>query len=52
MVMVVYTYINKTMENVALSKEKCVLEYQVKYPEAANNTINRLCELEEIGRNG
>ena len=39
-----------TQEEMVAQKELCLLEKELKYPEAANNTINRLCELEEMGR--
>lgn len=31
--------------------EKCILETELKFPDSPNSTINRLCELEKMGRN-
>ena len=30
--------------------EACILEKNMKYPESSDNSINRLCYLEEVGR--
>jgi hypothetical protein len=39
----------RVMESKEAKWEYCILEKELKYPTAENNTINRLCELEEIG---
>lgn len=44
------SYANVTIKDKALY-EHCLVETELKYPIAAPDIIERLCELEQIGRN-